>query len=236
MKQNNPLISIQEMRVKRGDFVLDLPDWQVAPGEVIGLVGPNGSGKTTLLETLAGLHAAQKQKLEVFGKDPWKEPVAVRCSLGFMSDTLPIFDMRIGALLRMLSGYYPTWDTKLVNELIQTFQLDINKKTQNLSKGEGTRIRLLIAMAFRPKLLLLDEPASGLDLMGKRALLQSVLDIVRDPERSVLISSHQLADVERISDRLLVLKQGKVVHQGKTDELLGEERTLEEAMLQWGAA
>ncbi len=91
-------------------------------------------------------------------------------------------------------------------------------------------------MAFRPRVLLLDEPAAGLDLAGRRTLLDSVLEVVRDPERSVVISSHLLADVERISDRLLVLDRGRVVREGSTDDLVGEDRTLEEALLEWGAA
>jgi len=91
-------------------------------------------------------------------------------------------------------------------------------------------------MAFRPRLLLLDEPAAGLDLGGRRTLLDSVLDVVREPERSVIVSSHLLLDVERVSDRLLVLNEGRVVREGPTDELVGEGQTLEEALLAWGAA
>ena len=90
-------------------------------------------------------------------------------------------------------------------------------------------------MAFRPKLLVLDEPAAGLDLAGRRSLLESVLDVVRDPQRSVVFSSHALHDVERIADRLLVLNRGSVVRDGATDALVGDGRTLEEALEAWGA-
>ena len=100
----------------------------------------------------------------------------------------------------------------------------------------GARLRLLLAMAFRPRVLLLDEPAAGLDLAGRRTLLDSVLEVVRDPGRTVIISSHLLHDVERIADRLLVLDRGNVVREGSTDDLVGTEQTLEEAMIHWGAA
>ena len=153
-----------------------------------------------------------------------------------MSDDLPIFDMRIAPLLKMLSGYYPSWDRDLVESLLTRFHIDPRARVRELSKGEGTRIRLIIAMAFRPRVLLLDEPSSGLDLAGRRSLLESVLEVVRDPARSVVISSHMLLDVQRISDRLLVLNGGKVVREGPTDRLVGEERTLEEALVAWGAA
>jgi ABC-2 type transport system ATP-binding protein len=233
---SSSLIDLSGLSVRRNGFRLEVPRWQVAPGRVIGLVGPNGAGKTTLLECLAGLRPTQGGQIRVFGLDPWKQPVRVRSSLGFMSDDMALFAMRVGGLLRMISGYYPSWDGDLVERLLERFKLDPRKSVIQLSKGQGTRLRLITAMAFRPRVLLLDEPASGLDLGGRRALLDSVLEVVRDPERSVVISSHMLVDVERIADRLLVLNQGAVVREGPTDQLVGEERTLEEALLAWGAA
>jgi ABC-2 type transport system ATP-binding protein len=231
-----PLIEISDLEVKRERFVLDIDQWQVQPGEVIGLVGPNGAGKTTLLETLAGLRRRTAGHLEILGADPWRDPVTVRSALGFMTDEMPIFDMRIGPLMTMLSGYYETWDVTLVEELLERFKLDPGQRSGKLSRGQGTRLRLVTAMAFRPRLLLLDEPASGLDLAGRHSLLKTVLEVVSDPHRSVIISSHLLQDVERITDRLLVIDNGKVVQDGATDELIGHERTLEEALMAWGAA
>ena len=231
-----PLIELAGLEVKRGSFTLEIADWHVEPGQVIGLVGPNGAGKTTLLETLAGLRRKEAGSLNVLGADPWADPVTVRSSLGFMSDDMPVFHMRIGPLMRMLSGYYSTWDAALVEELLDRFKLDPRQKTSSLSRGQGTRLRLVTAMAFRPRLLLLDEPAAGLDLAGRHTLLKSVLEVVRDPERSVIISTHLLQDVERITDRLLVIEGGKVVQDGATDVLVGHERTLEEALMAWGAA
>ena len=230
------LIVVSGLRVRRDGFVLEVPSFAVAPGEVVGLVGPNGAGKTTLLETLAGLLKASDGAVGVLGRDPWADPVTVRSSLGFMSDDMPVLDLRIGRLLRLLSGYYPTWDAALVERLLERFKLDPSEKAHRLSKGQGTRLRLITAMAFRPRVLLLDEPATGLDVAGRRALLESVLEVVRDPARSVLISSHMLADVERIADRLLVINQGRIVKDGPMAELVGEGRTLEEALLDWGAA
>jgi ABC-2 type transport system ATP-binding protein len=230
------LVRIRDLKTKRDGFTLDVPEWSVAPGEVVGLVGPNGAGKTTLLEAVAGLRKTPGGSIEVFGMDPWRNPARVRSSLGFMSDDMPLLDMRVGQLLRALSGYYPTWDPELVEDLLERFKLDPKQKVHTLSKGQGTRIRLVTALAFRPKVLLLDEPATGLDVAGRRSLLESVLDVVRDPSRSVIISSHMLADVERIADRLLVLNRGDVVKEGATDDLVGENRTLEEALVAWGAA
>jgi ABC-2 type transport system ATP-binding protein len=230
------LVEVRDLRIRRGQFVLNLTRWEVKPGQVVGVVGPNGAGKTTLLEALAGLRPATSGEVRVLGRDPWKDPTRVRSELGFASDDMAVFDLRIGPLMRLLSGYYVTWDPELVKRLLERFKLDPSQRTRSLSKGQGTRLRLVAAMAFRPRVLVLDEPATGLDLAGRRSLLESVLEVVRDPARAVIVSSHQLLDVQRIADRLLVLNDGRVVTEGPTDSLVGEERTLEEAMEAWGAA
>jgi ABC-2 type transport system ATP-binding protein len=232
---DHPLIEVRDLVVRRGTFALALSGWQVEPGQVVGVVGPNGAGKTTLLEALGGLRPVTSGSIRVFGRDPWREP-EVRAALGFASDDMPVFDLRIGPLLRLLSGYYPTWDAGLVESLLDRFKLDPTAKAHTLSKGQGTKLRLVAAMAFRPRVLVLDEPATGLDLAGRRSLLESVLDVVRDPGRAVIVSSHQLLDVQRIADRLLVINEGRVVREGATDALVGEGRTLEEAIEAWGAA
>lgn len=150
-----------------------------------------------------------------------------------MSDDLPVFDLRVGELLRVLSGYYPRWDAGLVRGLLDRFELDPRQRARDLSKGQATRLRITCALAHRPRIVLLDEPATGLDLVGRRRLLEAVLEVVQDEDRAVVISSHQLADIERIADRLLVLARGRVLAEGATPELVGEGQTLEEAMLGW---
>jgi ABC-2 type transport system ATP-binding protein len=230
------LVDVQGLVVRRGAFRLEVPAWRVGPGQVTGVVGPNGAGKTTLLEAVAGLRPVDGGSVRVFGLDPWAHPVEVRSALGFMSDDMAVFELRVDRLLRMVSGYYPTWDGELARELVARFAIDSRKKAGALSRGQGTRLRLVMAMAFRPRVLVLDEPAAGLDLSGRRRLLESVLEIVRDPQRSVLVSSHVLHDVERVADRLLVLNAGRVVQEGGTAALVGEDRNLEEAIEAWGAA
>ena len=233
---NAPLIRLEGVRVQRGNFALAIPRWEVPEGCVVGVVGPNGAGKTTLLNLLPGLSRSDMGSVSVMGMDPRRQQAAVRSQLGFMSDDMALFELRTDKLLRMLSGYYPTWDPALVSALVERFDVDLSKRVSQLSKGQGTRLRLLCAMAFRPRVLVLDEPATGLDVSGRRALLEVVLEVVRDPARSVVISSHQLGDVERIADRLLVLERGAVIREGYTSDLVGDERTLEEALLAWGAA
>ena len=230
------IIVCTEVVVQRGAFSLRVPSWSVPRGCVVGVVGPNGAGKTTLLELIPGLRTPTAGSIHVTGLSPVHHQVAVRSKVGFMSADMPVFDLRIDKLLRLLSGYYPTWDPELVNTLLERFQLDASKRARDLSRGQATRLRLVAALGFKPELLVLDEPTAGLDLGGRHSLLETILEVVRGEDRSVVISSHQLQDIARVADRLLVLDEGKVVQSGPTDELVGDERTLEEAVQAWGAA
>jgi ABC-2 type transport system ATP-binding protein len=235
-RADSELIRFENVKVRRGDFVLDVPRWSVPAGCVVGIVGPNGAGKTTLLELLPGLRAPAEGSVRVFGHDPCRAHAAVRSRLGYMTAGMPVFDMRIDDLLRTLSGYYPSWNAALVDRLLEQFALDPRKRVHALSRGQGTRLRLMTALAFEPDVVVLDEPTSGLDLAGRHTLMGEVLDTVRDEGRSVVISSHQLQDVERLADRLLVMRAGQVLQEGPTDQIVDEQHTLEEELMRMGAA
>lgn len=234
-----PLVEVEHLKVKRDSFTLDVPKWTVYPGTIVGVVGPNGAGKTTLLQQLAGLKAPMVKdssgRVEVFGRSPFEDAPFVRSGLGYMRDDLPLFLMSINKLLRLVSGYYQSWDEDLAMELMDRFEVNGKANTLSLSKGEGTRLRLILAMAFRPRVLVLDEPGTGLDLAGRRKLIQDVLEIGGDEHRAVIISSHQLEDLERMIDHVLALSKGQVVANGPLESVVGEDRTLEEAMIAWGA-
>ena len=230
-----PLATVNGLRLQRGSFVLNVPSWSLPAGQVVGLVGPNGAGKTTLLRLLAGLEAPTEGTVSVLGMDPVAQLPQVRQQLGFLSDDQALFSLPIGRLLSMLSGYYPTWDAQLVTELMTRFELDPKQRIDRLSKGASTRVRIVIALAHRPKVVLLDEPGLGLDLAARKSLLRTVVEIAGDGERSVVLSSHRLEDVARITDRLLVLRDGAVVKDGPTDALVDDQETLEERLVAWGA-
>ena len=231
-----PLVKLHNVRRTIGKFELHIPEWTVEPGTVVGLVGPNGAGKTTLLRLLAGVDQAHSGEVSVLGMDPAVDFNRIRIQCAYMTDNQPLFNVRISRLIHLLSAYYPTWDADHVDLLLKRFELDPNQQVEKLSKGQGTRLRLILAMAFHPTLLLLDEPGVGLDLSGRRSLLESVVDIAGQGKQSVIISSHHLEDVERISDRLLVLDGGTIQMEGQTDELIQDGCSLEELLLEVGAA
>jgi len=192
----------------------------VPRGVVFGLVGANGAGKTTLIRHVLGLLKAQTGSVRVFGLDPVKEPISVLSRIGYLSEEgdLPGW-MRVDELMRYMRAFYPTWDEAYAQNLRRQFDLDPAAKVKTLSKGQKARAGLLVALAYRPELLLLDEPSSGLDPIVRRDILGAIVRTIADEGRTVLFSSHLLDEVERISDRVAMLKGGHILFTGELDEI-----------------
>ena len=229
---SGPVLRCQDLRAQRGSFTLSIPSWEVPAGAVVGVLGPNGAGKTTLLRLLGGLEEERTGTVSVLGQDPARHP-QVRSRVGIMSADAPVFDLRLDALLRFLSGYYDTWDDDYVQTLVARFGLDLGARPHTLSKGRGTALRLVTALAFKPTLLILDEPTTGLDLAARDALRATILEVVADPSRSVILATHELDEIGRLADRLLVLDGGQVTREGPIEDLLPEGRTLTEEARGW---
>src|SRR5579862_4527920 len=173
---SEPIIEVKNLSRHFGSKkALDDVTLSVPAGIVMGLVGENGAGKTTLIKHILGLLRAQEGTVRVFGQDPVTNPESVLARIGYLSEEgdLPTW-MRIHELLRYASSFYPTWDDQYARQLLQEFSLDPNAKLGKVSKGQRSRAGLLIAMAYRPQLLLLDEPSSGLDPIVRRDILGAI--------------------------------------------------------------
>jgi len=199
-------------------LALDDVSLSVPAGTVLGLVGENGAGKTTLIRHVLGLLKAEAGSVDVFGLDPALDPVPVLSRIGYLSEEpdLPGW-MRVHELLRYVAAFYPTWDADYAERLRRDFALDATAKVKHLSKGQRARAGLLAALAYRPDLLLLDEPSSGLDPIVRRDILGAIVRTIADQGRTVLFSSHLLSEVERMSDRIAMIKSGRVVFCGTLD-------------------
>lgn len=204
---------------------LDDVSLDVAPGVVCGLVGENGAGKTTLIKHLLGLLKAQTGEVRVFGLDPVKDPVAVLGRIGYLSEDRDLPDwMRVGELMTYTQAFYPNWDESFAEELRKTFELDKKQRIKSLSRGQRARTGLLVALAHRPDLLLLDEPSSGLDPIVRRDILTAIIRTVAEEGRNVVFSSHLLEEVERVADSVTMLHEGKIILSGALDNILGDHR------------
>ena len=181
-------------------------------GAVYGLVGANGAGKTTLIKHLLGLLRPDGGSVRVFGLDPVVDPVGVLSRIGYLSEDNDIPGwMRVDELLRYSRAFYPAWDDAYAEELRRTFALDSRAKIKSLSKGQKARVGLLIALAYRPELLVLDEPSSGLDPIVRRDILGAVIRTIADEGRTVLFSSHLLEEVEQVADHVTMIREGTIL-------------------------
>src|SRR5437868_6252707 len=185
---------------------LDGVSLAVPRGAVFGLVGENGAGKTTLIKHVLGLLKAATGTVRVFGRDPVRDPVGVLSRIGYLSEEndLPGW-MRVGELMRYTQAFYPSWDEVYAEELRMSFGLDPAAKVKNLSKGQRARAGLLVALAYRPDLLVFDEPSSGLDPNVRRDILGAIIRTIAEEGRTVVFSSHLLDEVERVADHVTML-------------------------------
>jgi ABC-2 type transport system ATP-binding protein len=208
----DPAIAVSQLTRRFGaTTALDDVTLDVRRGGVHGLVGANGAGKTTLIKHVLGLLRAQTGTVRVFGRDPVADPVAVLSRVGYLSEenNLPGW-MRVDELIRYSRAFYPAWDDAYAEELRRTFALDAGAKIKNLSKGQKARAGLLIALAYRPELLVLDEPSSGLDPIVRRDIVGAVIRTIADEGRTVLFSSHLLDEVEQVADHVTMISRGKI--------------------------
>lgn len=205
----------------------------VERGAVYGLVGANGAGKTTLIRHVLGLLRAQAGSVRVFERDPVAEPVAVLSRIGYLSEEndLPGW-MTVDELMRYSRAFYATWDDAYARELRSLFALDGRTKIKHLSKGQKARAGLVIALAFRPDLLLLDEPSSGLDPIVRRDILAAVIRTTAHEGRTVLFSSHLLDEVEEVADTVTMIERGRIALSGPLEAIRRSHRALTVRFLQ----
>jgi len=219
--ETEPAIEIRGVSRRFGSkLALNNVSLCVPRGVVLGLVGENGSGKTTLIKHVLGLLKAQSGSVRVFGRDPVTDPVGVLGRIGYLSEDrdLPRW-IRVDELLRYTRAFYPGWDAAYAEQLREQFGLDPAARIKNLSRGECARAGLLLALAHRPDLLLLDEPGSGLDPVARRDILEAIIRTVGDEGRTVLFSSHLLDEIERVSDHVAMVVRGEVALSGSLEAI-----------------
>ena len=225
---NPNAIEIRGLTKSFRKFRLGPLDLTVPRGSIYGFVGPNGAGKTTTLDLLLGMGSPEGGRILVDGLDHARDEVAVKQRIGYVSPDLD-FRMwgKIGKAIRFVRGVHRGWDDRHCGQLLQTFRLGLDDSIATLSYGSKIKLALVLALAWRPSILILDEPTVGLDAVARRDLYSELLETVRDEDRTVLISTHALGDVERFADRLGFIKDGRMLLEGGTAELLQRYRMVD---------
>ena len=217
----DPVIKVSGLSHSYGrKLALDDVSFEIGQGRVFGLVGENGAGKTTLIKHLLGSLSPDRGNVTVFGITPTRNPPAVLSRIGYLSEDrdLPQW-MRVGELMHYTRAFYPDWDEGYAEQLRKQFRLELDTKIRNLSRGEKARAGLLVALAHRPELLLLDEPSSGLDAVSRHDILAVVVRSVAEEGRTVVFSSHLLDEVERVADEVAMFHRGRLELLTSMDEL-----------------
>jgi ABC-2 type transport system ATP-binding protein len=216
-----PAIEISGLQKHYPQFSLGPLSLSVPKGSIYGLIGPNGAGKTTLINLIFGIGFPDAGTLKVCGLDHARDEVALKsCTAYFGPDLSYATWGNVGKAIRFVKGFRPTWDDAYCERLMQTLGISSGDKIATLSFGGRTTLGLLLGLAWRPQVLILDEPTTGLDAHSKQTVFSELLAIVRDEDRTVLISSHQLSDLERFTDAVGILHKGRLLTEGTTAGLV----------------
>jgi ABC-2 type transport system ATP-binding protein len=196
-------------------------------GSVAALVGPNGAGKTTLLQLSVGLSRPTTGSVRVLGWSPRDDASAMMPRVGFVAQEHPLYrSLTVGEMLKVGRKLNPSWNDDVACERMERLNVPLRQKVGTLSGGQQAQVALTLALAKQPDLLLLDEPVASLDPLARREFLESVMEVVADRALTVVLSSHIIADLERVCDYLVILSQSRTQLVGPIDEILSSHRLL----------
>jgi ABC-2 type transport system ATP-binding protein len=207
-------------------------DLAVPEGSMFGLLGPNGAGKTTTIKLLMNLLAPSGGSARVLGVDSRRLGPAEMAAIGYVSENqqLPVW-MTVECFIGHCRPLYPTWDLALEGALMEQFELPLDRKLKHLSRGMLMKAALIVSMAYRPRLLVLDEPFSGLDPLTRDEFVRGLLEVSTAGEWTILVSSHDIEEIERLCDWIGVIDSGRLQSAEATDSLLERHRRVEVAGL-----
>jgi ABC-2 type transport system ATP-binding protein len=218
---NTNAIEIRGLKKSFGRFQLGPLDLTVPSGAIYGLIGPNAAGKTTTLDLIMGMGDAEAGSITVLGLDNRRDEVAMKRQVGYASPEVNYQAWgKVWKVIRFVRGFYPSWDESYCEQLLKNLQVNTDDKIAALSFGTRVKLGLILALSWHPKVLILDEPTAGLDAVSKRQIFSELLAAMQNEERTVIISSHSLSDLERFADNIGMIKNGQLLVEGPTSELM----------------
>ena len=207
------VISTQRVMKQFGSkAVLQGVDLNVPAGSVVGLIGTNGAGKSTLIKCLLGLLRPTSGTIRLLGEDPWNLSASAKSRLGYVPQIVKLYPwMKVKHIVAYTSAFYDSWDGEWAETLLDRWDLPREHRVGPLSPGQLQKLALVLALGYRPELLVLDEPVASLDPVARREFLRSLLEVCQDEKHTVLFSTHITSDLERVASHLAILKEGRIV-------------------------
>src|SRR5271169_3882085 len=208
-------------------FTLDDLSLELPTGTIMGLIGANGAGKSTTIRILLGLVHQDQGRVQVLGRDMPREQAAAKLDIGFVSEDMRLYGSATLAWhMKFVKSIYPQWDQPYAETLLRRFDLKPQQKIKGLSHGQRVKAALLLALARRPRLLVLDEPTTCLDPVARKEVLGELMAVVADQDRTILFSSHNTLDVEQISDQITFIDRGRIIDSDDKEIFLDRWRRL----------
>jgi ABC-2 type transport system ATP-binding protein len=224
---NEPVIEVDGVDKAYRFFRLTDVRLRLEPGQIMGFVGPNGAGKSTTIRILMSMIRQDRGTVRVLGHPMPREQAVAKQDIGFVSEDMRLYGHATLAWhMRFVAAIYPAWDPQYADVLLQRFNLHPEQAIRVLSHGERVKAALLLVLARRPRLLLLDEPTTGLDPVARHEILAELMDVVRDERRAILFSSHNTQDVEQISDQITFIDRGRIIDSSDKETFLDQWRRL----------
>ena len=221
-------VSVQHLSKTFGTHaVLQDVSFEVPAGQTFALLGRNGAGKTTTIRALLGLLPPDGGQIRIAGCDPARDPLELRRRVGYLAEDQSMYGwMTPVELCRFLAPFYPRWNAALANQYLDRFELPRQVRIERLSKGQSVKLGLAVALAHEPQVAILDDPALGLDPISRKEFYRDLVEHLQAEGRTVIYSSHLLAEVEAVADAVAILDRGRIVRHGATETLRSEVQRL----------
>jgi ABC-2 type transport system ATP-binding protein len=200
--------------------VLEDVSLEVEPGDVVGVLGKNGAGKTTLLELMLGFTPPTEGSVQMFGHDSFRLPGAAKARVGFVPQQDELINQLTAAdQIGVIASFYPQWDDELIDRLCKAWEIDLRERIKGMSVGQRQKLSILLALGHRPDLLILDEPVASHDPLARRQFLEQIVEVAADERRAVVLSSHIVSDIERLANKIWIVKDRRLWWRGDFDAL-----------------
>lgn len=221
MSNLEPIVKIRGLTKKfKKKTALAEVDLDIYPGNIIGLLGPNGCGKSTLIRHIIGLYIPTKGTCTTLGREASKLSSKELIRIGYVHQEGQLLNwMTVDQLVRYVSAYYPNWNRDLELRYLNDFEINLKDRVASLSPGQRQKLAVLLAIGHEPDLLILDEPASALDPIARAQFMELVLKIIIQEEKTILIASHVLTDVEKVIDHVIMMQEGRIIQNISLDDL-----------------
>jgi ABC-2 type transport system ATP-binding protein len=224
---SNLSVQFKGVSKKYPHFALENIDLELPTGSIMGFIGANGAGKSTTIRILMGLVHQDNGAVQVLGQSMPSQQAAAKLDIGFVSEDMRLYGAATLAWhMDFLRPIYPRWDQPYADKLLRSFDLKPHQKIKGLSHGQRVKAALLLALARRPRLLVLDEPTTGLDPVARHEVLQELMAVLADEDRTILFSSHNTLDVEQISDQITFIDRGRIIDSDNKEAFLDRWRRL----------